>query len=148
MKSPIPALLSIVVFGLLANTAEAAPVLIKRSSEVYGSGKVRTVHCEVSIDGVIITREYDGIVSTEEKSYKLAGAIDSKMDDVAATKAETKKITPSEFSYSSTAYRTSSAGGRDALVLSLYDGVKGEDTHNLSAGAGILRAVLNDACNK
>lgn len=150
MKSLIPAILSIAVLCLLANTAEAAsaPILVKRLSEMTGSGKARTTECAVSVDGVVITKEFDGITSVEAKTYKLTGTIDAKMDDVAATKADVRKIAPNEFSYSSIAYRTSATGSRDALILGFYDGVKGEDTQNLSTGAGVLRMVLNEACNK
>ena len=150
MKYLIPAILSIVVLCPLTNFAEAAssPILVKRLTEMTGSGKTRTTECAVSVDGVVITKEFDGITSVEEKAYKITGNIDAKMDDVAATKADVKKIAPTEFSYSSIAYRTSATGSRDALILGFYDGAKGEETQNFSTGAGVLRTVLNEACNK
>lgn len=137
-------------FICVSNFAVAAtsPVLVKHTVESYGSGNVRTTDCAVSVDGVVITRDFAGLTSTEEKTLKLSGDINSKIDDVVATKAEPQKVSPADFSYSMVAYKTSAGGSRDVAVLSSFDGLKGEEVYNTSVGAGVLRNVLAGICDK
>ncbi len=128
-----------------AATAKS-PVLSKTQNTISPSGKTRSSECLVYADGVTINRNIDGVLTTEEKFFKLSGAVDAKIDEVVATKSQTKVVGPMEFSYEMLAHRTSTSGAREAIILSSFNGIKGEDIFNPSSGATILKEVLNSVC--
>ena len=146
------ALSSLVFSALAIVTAQASaapaksPILTKRSSTVSSSGKTRSMECLVYADGASITRFMDGIVLTEEKAFKLSGTYDAKIAEVAATKPQTKVVGPLEYSYEMLAHRTSATGTQEDVIISSFNGVKGEDIFNPSSGAIILKEVLNSIC--
>lgn len=126
--------------------AASATVLEKSSTEFFSGGKVRTIKCSIALDGLVITRVFDGLTTTEEKSFKVSGPIDAKIDDVIATKSEEKTDKPSmDMIFSFAAFKT---GSTTAVVLSSYDGTTGANVFNPSNGAGILREILQANCGK
>lgn len=141
-------LVSAAIFGAIclafaqAEAASGSPVLSKRSTSTSGSGKVRSSECLIYKDGVVINRNADGVLTTEEKSFKIGGTLDAKIADVAAGVVEIKPSSPLEFSYSMIAYQ-----GTKEFIIGAFDGVKGEESYNPAPSVIILREILNSTCN-
>ena len=124
--------------------AASATVLEKDSSEFYASGKTRTVKCTISLDSIVITRTFEGMTTTEERSFKVSGPIDAKIDDVSATKAEEKTNKPAlDMTYSFVAFKT---GSTTPVILSSYDGTTGAEVFNPAPSSGVLREILRTNC--
>lgn len=138
--------LSQLAFAQTAFAATGSPILEKRQATTSPSGAVRTVECLVYADGITIKRDIVGILTTEEKNFKLQGAVDAKIAEVVATPPRTKTSGPLEYTYSILAYHTGASGAREAVTLSSYNGVTGEDVFNPSSAATQLRDVINSVC--
>ncbi len=141
--------LTTLFFGTLATTVASAatsPILSKRQTTTTASGKTRSSDCRVFSDRVTIDRFVDGVTTSEEKTFKLGGNFESKIDEVIATKPQTKTVGPLEFSYDMVAYRSTSAGASEEIILSSFDGVKGIDIFNPSSAAVVLKDVMNSVC--
>lgn len=146
-------ILPLTVFSALAAAAvvaEAAPstlpVLAKRTSSVNASGQIRSFECLIHPDGIILTRNFGGIFTNEEKAFSITGSVAAKIDEVANTAPTLKKTSPLDFSYSIVAFRASASGIQDTVVLSSFDGVTGEDVFNSAPAAFLLRDLINTAC--
>ncbi|CAN5466948.1 hypothetical protein BH10BDE1_BH10BDE1_25410 [soil metagenome] len=146
-------LLPLTVFSALAMAAvfaEAAPatlpILGKNSSEVRAAGKTKTFECMVYPDRIVITRGFDGVTTTEERNFSIAGSLTAKIDDVLATKPQTKTTGPLEMSYSFFAFHSSAPGTQDTVILSSFNGTTGEDIYNPARGATMMRDMINTIC--
>lgn len=136
---------------LIAVNVHAAPstlpILAKRTSSTTATGKVRSTECMIHPDGLVITRNTHGIITTETREFTIQGDVETKIDEAIATKNEEKKSTPLEYSYAFVAFKTSASGIQNTVVLSSYNGTTGEDVFNPSTGAAILRDIMNSVCN-
>lgn len=142
---------SLLAVGLFAQVAFAAPstlpVLAKRIEERNFDGKVvGSLECLIHSDGVVISRVIDGISLTEEKSVSLATNIDARIVEVTKTAPILSASTvAAELTYSFEAYRTSSAGIRETVILQKLD-ANGLSTSNLSKDALVLQKLINSVC--
>lgn len=126
--------------------AASATVLERKTTEFFTGGNIRTIKCSIALDGIVITRSFGGLTTTEEKSFNLSGPIDTKIDEVVTTKSEEKTEKPSmDMTFSFTAFKS---GSTTPVVLSSYDGTTGVNVFNPSSGAGILREILQTNCGK
>lgn len=142
--------LALLIIFSATTIAQAAPsslpVLAKRFKTVSTTGKVRSTECLVHPDGVVIYRSIDGIETTEERTFRITTSLAAKIDEAAAAKAETRTTAPLEFSFSQVAFRTSSSGIQDTVVLGSLDGPTGVEVYNPSGAALVLKEVLNSMC--
>jgi len=143
--------LAVLMFCALGTVAEAAPtslpVMAKRFSTISTTGKVRSTECLVHTDGAVIYSSIEGIKTTEVRNFQINTSLTSRIDEAAAAKVETRTTAPLEFSFSQVAFRTSSSGIQDTVVLGSLDGPTGVEVYNPSSAALILKEVLNSICN-
>jgi hypothetical protein len=133
--------------AVLAEASPAGlPMLAKRTSELRASGKSRSYECLIYSDGIVVTRGFEGVITTEEKTFAMQGSLSSKIDEVIATKPELKKNRPIEISYSLVAFHASSSGIQETVVLSSFDGKTGDDIFNSAPASAMLRELINTVC--
>lgn len=138
------------VVSAITVAADAAPgtlpVLAKRINVTTPGGKTNSFECLIHPDGIVITRSLDGIMSTEEKTFRLSTDIKTRVDGIAAQVPVTSTMAPTGESYSFVAFRTSAAGIQETVDLFKYDGATGQHTEAVSMDAYVLRELMNSVC--
>lgn len=145
---PVLALLGFSAAGVVASAAPTTlPVMAKRFKTVSTTGKVRSTECLVHTDGAVIYRSIDGIQTVEERNVQITTSLAAKIDEAASAKTETRTMSPIEFSFSQVAFRTSSSGIQDTVVLGSFDGPTGVEVYNTANAAYVLKELLNSICD-
>ena len=147
--------LTVALFSVLAvsvtTTATATPstlpILAKRISSKNPNGKIRSSECLVFPDGVTIDNSVDGLEFSVERSGKVSSSITTRINEAASAKTSSVQRSALGTSYSFVAFRTSSAGIQESIVLASFDGSTGVEVSNPAPAAQVLKEVANSLCN-